>query len=567
MSATVAPEDVDPDDDMRVELENTFLSNEISAKRFLSLVQKSKRAGVKGLSALNKHNLKSKSLKRDMMRKVLKSRPPWCQIYWSPISLYDPASGQNVQVLHPFILPHEMLTAVSNNSPDKSLAAARPGNLDHHAHMQDHIKQVAHQLGEDWQDYIAIGLHGDGVPFGKSNDSLEVISLNLPCWQENGVQSKLRVPFSCVQRKHMDGQTMQDIFDILSWSLKWCAIGMYPKVDQHGNQFVGKRGEMAGSQLTFKGLLVEIRADWCFLKQAFGFPQHNENAGVCWLCCADPSNWHCVDEHAPWREARLTPSQFHQRQLEKNLVPSSIFSIPGASCALVKPDWLHICDIGVTADIAGNVFVAVIKHIPGRSIKDKVGQLWEDLKGWYKLHPDITEKLDQLKYECFVQNKKPPKLKGKASAIRQLVGFLPYICRKRFGGTPLENAVQNLTDRLAQLYFHLHHFDASRVATLGREVAVLYKSIREHSLQMSPTTLAWKLKPKVHLFQELTEYVCPMAGNPKYAWTYKDEDFGGYLVRMSSKRGGKNSSKSSALAVIQRFFARNRLPSLYRPSD
>eukprot|EP00974_Lingulodinium_polyedra_P016402 1588321-Lingulodinium_polyedra.AAC.1 len=82
-----------------------------------------------------------------------------------------------------------------------------------------------------------------------------------------------------------------------------------------------------------------------------------------------------------------------------------------------------------------------------------------------------------------------------------------------------------------------------RYAALSREA--VRQGLPEH----------WAMKPKLHLFQELGEYMAHTHGNPKNFWNYKDEDFVGWLAKMARSRGGPKSAATAAKAVIDRYRA------------
>jgi hypothetical protein len=42
----------------------------------------------------------------------------------------------------------------------------------------------------------------------------------------------------------------------------------------------------------------------------------------------------------------------------------------------------------------------------------------------------------------------------------------------------------------------------------------------------------WKFPPEIHLFQHLLEYMALYQGNPKYYWTYQDEDLVGAMIEL-----------------------------------
>jgi hypothetical protein len=163
-----------------------------------------------------------------------------------------------------------------------------------------------------------------------------------------------------VQKNHLvKHETFNAILDVLAWSLQPLAWGTYPSSRHAGGPFgPGEhfRNNLGVHFRPAKALLVEIRADWVALKQAFQFPQQNANAGICWMCDATPQTCRDCKESAPWRHGRLTAMSFHlQLKLPGKSCP--LWSAPGVSCSIFIVDWLHCADLGIAADIMGNLFV------------------------------------------------------------------------------------------------------------------------------------------------------------------------------------------------------------------
>eukprot|EP00969_Alexandrium_andersonii_P032031 1399708-Alexandrium_andersonii.AAC.1 len=73
-------------------------------------------------------------------------------------------------------------------------------------------------------------------------------------------------------------------------------------------------------------------------------------------------------------------------------------------------------------------------------------------------------------------------------------------------------------------------------------------------------TRPFPLRPKVHMCQELLEM--QPGTSPARHWTYREEDFGGALVRMYHPRGGARNASSAGLSVLRKFCARHCLPVL-----
>ena len=57
----------------------------------------------------------------------------------------------------------------------------------------------------------------------------------------------------------------------------------------------------------------------------------------------------------------------------------------------------------------------------------------------------------------------------------------------------------------------------------------------------------WKLKPKMHMVQEMCEVQSELPGNPREFWACRDESFMGVVSSMAHSRGGSATAwKSSA---------------------
>jgi hypothetical protein len=66
----------------------------------------------------------------------------------------------------------------------------------------------------------------------------------------------------------------------------------------------------------------------------------------------------------------------------------------------------------------------------------------------------------------------------------------------------------------------------------------------------------WKLKPKLHMLQELLEYDClKTKQSPRLFWTCLDESWGGAVANMACRRGGPRSAESICRTVLERYRA------------
>ena len=128
------------------------------------------------------------------------------------------------------------------------------------------------------------------------------------------------------------------------------------------------------------------------LKDVFRLPQHNEKAGCCWLCPATPDNMRDASAAAPWRVPWCT-TDLVQRLLAQGHLCSPLFSLPAFTINMFKLDWLHIMDLGVAADVAGNVLWVLQGKIPGANVKMRVSKLYLQIAKYYK-ETGVQDKLN-----------------------------------------------------------------------------------------------------------------------------------------------------------------------------
>ncbi len=464
--------------------------------------------------------------------------------------------------LHPFLLPHEWLgKAVEFNDFTEMIQSAKD-NVD----IWSHVTTLASGLHSPPDDFIPLGLHCDGVPFGSQifySDSLELFSLNFPCGNHG-----MRIPFTSVQKIHLvKHETYNAILEVLSWSLKHLAFGTLPSMRHNGEDF-GKsetfRARMAQIAQPAKALLVEIRADWVALKQLFQFPQQNENSGICWMCSATPKDIRDCSLSAQWRTSRQTAMSFH-KQLLVDGKTCPLWSVPGVSSHIVVVDWLHCADIGVAADVLGNVLLELVDKYPGTDRNVRMTNLWKHISDEYARHAvPADNRFPGLRLKSFSASNKSPKLKGKAAHIRYLVPVLDCIVQEQIPQDSVHNqTVVKCMHYLAECYSCLQDFDANKLELSARRLGSLYCALEQEQLAAG-VQKRWKVKPKLHLFLELSMYLClqRQRGNPRNFWTYADESHGGLMRTIAASRGGKNSSLASANRLLSMWAAKSDLVSM-----
>ena len=146
-----------------------------------------------------------------------------------------------------------------------------------------HLHWMQEQLHVE--SMLGFGIHGDGVPCNwDRTESVMVISLNPP--GVGAPYSRMRIPLLCLPHYMVTSETMDDIMDIFSWSMRHLLVGANPVCRHDGSPWSDSDALRKGlaTHLGFHACLCEVRADWDFLSKCFHFPYHNERQGVCWKC-------------------------------------------------------------------------------------------------------------------------------------------------------------------------------------------------------------------------------------------------------------------------------------------
>jgi hypothetical protein len=100
----------------------------------------------------------------------------------------------------------------------------------------------------------------------------------------------------------------------------------------------------------------------------------------------------------------------------------------------------------------------------------------------------------------------------------------------------------------------LADFDAQAVSTATRKFLVLYESLNKEA-QKKGQSHAWRMKPKLHLVQEMGEYQVQELGNPRLFWCYRDESFVGFIATIVSSRGGGGTASTNPLTAMEKYRA------------
>lgn len=199
-----------------------FLANKLSAKDVQAIQHSNYEEGnvlAHEWARIGNFGKAPKNFARDLMRSLLKDvkMPP---IFDWPIPVWNLEKNSQEFVQWPFLLPHEVC---------------------HHLVCSRGIATYQFQGPSPWKKifldtlqgmhvptagFIPLGLHGDGVPFSKT-DSIEILSLNFLALPKAD-----RVPITCVSKKHICkcGCKGRCTWDALMLVVKWSLLMLFTGV-------------------------------------------------------------------------------------------------------------------------------------------------------------------------------------------------------------------------------------------------------------------------------------------------------------------------------------------------
>jgi hypothetical protein len=543
---------------LRARLEDNFVSNNLPAAELKRMLTDAADAGLPGFRHVGNKAKKwsFKNVHRNLLKHCLRDSA-WPPLFYSPLDVIDRKTGKITSRPHPFLLPHEVVCALWKQNGQ--LDSLRPTE-EKHPHFFAHVQKTAQSTGMPADQCIVFGLHGDGVPFGTQGDSVENLTFNFPACDQKWV----RILFTTIPKRWAaKGKSMAGALHVLAWSLLHLALGVHPSKQPNGQPFKEKfRRKLAGTPLPCRGLLAEVRADWQWLKQCLHIPAWNESRGICFLCKASLENYKDLSDTAPWRSQPLSPAAFHHAAALQGAPVCPLFHLPGCDVSIISLDWLHNCDSGVCADLAGNALLEVVDSYGQGNRKERCAAVWQLLQDLYRQH-NVKDRMDELTPELFLQPKKAPKLRCKAAVTRALAPLLPQLLQLAWPSpSPRQRVVLAAATSMAECYGVLNNWDHGRLEHHSRRCAKLLVSLEAESQLLFPGTRKWRIKPKLHFWMELCTRMARSKGNPRDYWVYADESLGGVLRNIGELRGGQNSAKRIAENLLHRFQRKFKLPLL-----
>ena len=314
------------------------------------------------------------------------------------------------------------------------------------------------------------------------------------------------------------------------------------------------RGGVANNKLTgggqplrggWKMAACQCRGDWEFFSDIFHLPRWNGAEQMCPFCRASSTIPHLsftnVRLDAPWRGTQWThETRMTYLRVAGLALPILFVALIGFRLECIHIDVLHTTDQGVSSHIAGNVMwhIAVVKRcLGGTTQAQNIQKLQECLVKWYKSTKCQRRLQGALSIERIRSQSDWPKLKGKAAATRAVIAFCVFLMETYGDGSVTDNRILSLCKLMQRFYTIIssegQFLSASaklEIPKLSQTLAAIYVLLANDAFREG--IKMWKTQPKLHLFQHLCEYMCLYQGNPKYFWTYQDEDLVGEMIEL-----------------------------------
>jgi hypothetical protein len=224
-------------------------------------------------------------------------------------------------------------------------------------------------------------------------------------------------------------------------------------------------------------------------------------------------------------------------------LPILFVALIGFRLECINIDVLHTVDQGVSSHVSANVFwhIAVVRNAFGGATQlERIKNLNTYLKEWYKKNQTLRRIQGNLTTERVRTSGGWPKLKAKAAATRHCILFCIHLMETFGDFAAPDNEDFKILGlcNLLQRFYHLMNMEsqfwspeaAAEIPELSMTMAALYASLA--STAFAEGIKAWKMMPKLHLLQHLLEHF-GYQGNPRFFWTYQDEDLVGELIKVA----------------------------------
>ena len=276
---------------------------------------------------------------------------------------------------------------------------------------------------------------------------------------------------------------------------------------------------------------------------------------MCWICQAGLHGGHeCYDftTSASWRATLPSQAAFWEQAVAEQRFVSAIWEFPGFHLSFIRPDWMHMVDLGTLRYLQGDILWDLFVERGGVFSRSKAAcSKLESLLGMCASRLGLEKPFYSLTVTMFRPKlSKKPQLKLKAAQGRYLLPILREALVTCFDcSTEHQKLRLQCTDSLLECYRIMEVWEglstpSADFVRAGRRYLILSRALSDQS----PDPLRWHLYPKHHVVVHLIEAAMV---NPRDEWNYGDESEIGDAVKLARR----SSARHMATALIERYRA------------
>ena len=544
-------------------------ASDVQAHAAVALSDGAVKSSVKTLASLGASGKFQANIERGLHRHAKRTLGIRFDLYyaWIPV-LGD--NGLVVEVLHPFLLPHEAFSMVYDFDANKFRAAMGVRLCD------QYWRQMA-ATGDDW--YIAhplrariesarelaipLRIFGDDAPVGK-NRGVRLFHTLSATSREPTINS--RVPFTIIQEeKCVIGLTDAACMQVLQWSLLAAASGVHPPLDHLGKPWPKHsfRARTAGKPIAgeYFWALAQVTGDMKFIHETFGFENfYGSSEEICHCCGATKSgelNYANVAEGAPCFEHRRCNDEY---MASTPAVRCPLTAIPGFHIQMVMFETVHVGPLGVCKWACAGVLVQLARAgvwgMPDRG--PWAGRLTIQLRqAYFNFKLFCKRRAISTRQTCF-----PPlrlslktlhdwaELKTKAmSCIHVVMWLAEATSRIAVSSGAHDDQIRCcMMWGFAQFFYILMNegmiLDDGALERLRKARNAMLKGYHKLSTQCAYANEAlYPIRPKFHALDHIERETQRTRLNPAYDWAFADEDQMGIMTRIIAKCHGSTHTQ------------------------
>lgn len=482
----------------------------------------------------------TKSVSRAVCRKLQKqSELPEAYIAEGPV--WDSVRNCKTTAKFAFLNIHEQLHSLVEKTDPSEWTSISPDQVGYETLLLDSASRLG-MAPETIKDTAGIGIWGDSAPFSRKHSVFLLHFVVL-----TGIFRE-RFPIVAFTKRQicdcgcLGRCTFDWIFKVIAWMFEALLAKKFPAKDHNGDPFPrgSFRDRMKNKDLNIAGLCIRKFADWAWLKQACslrGWRGEGVEKKCCWMCGAGfnhQANCYDVSPWASWRSSLMNQRKFLEEvMMGDQRHTSGIWQIPGFVIMFIRPDWMHVADLGVSLTCLGNVLWHCFRKLGGsfNSPKRACSALFNMITVAAR-EMGVEMPIADLTVGMFrAEAKKKAKARLKAAECRHLIPIVLLMFQTHFRNDEHSNLICLCLGALNDCYLELQSWDggvsSAKLAAFGRRHVMLFGELSK----VADSDRLWSLQPKHHIFVHLCE---DSDINPRLEWNYADEDAIGIAAAQSS---------------------------------